>query len=826
MSRSLFVLLLLGGVSLRAAAPPVSSTPGAMRLGSDRLRIGDDEFVVAPNGRVLASAEVGGVCLWDLPAGKVRRRFEYAEYASGMPHAFCPESRWLALSLNGGRDEPGHPSSFGLLDVQTGKRLSLLDHDRAMFVWKVAFLNRGRAVCCLATRSCEPSVSDSGLHVWAVPSGKELVQIRAATCFATTPRGDILVIGYNNGWIRFYDASTLNRTGSIWAHTSPIGKLAISPDGRLLASSCREGGTPVEKFLTRTEGVAIWDVASRKRLRVMKEVDKSFDLQFVTNEALYGVRGSLLSVHDARTGLAIASTPIKPSWFAMPALSADKTEVAYVRPDGRVEVRRVDGKGPRLILLNTPPAVREVAFANGGRSIVVRGAAADLAPTSRADSGEIWKGCGTWCGVWDRATGVDSHDGAGHRGKIIRVAYSRDGKTLASLDEAGELRLTRFPGGTPHPSFVPRSAGWVMQFQVTPDGEQLCAIGDDGRAAFWDMASGRRGRSIDLIGGSLRESLEKRRSPFWCAIDDSPLGTNLVIERTCHIAVVRASGRSLEVVRLDSGKRRRLPLGSERDYSLPSFAVSDGGRYVAASRGKRFELWDLSSDKRILEADDGGGSFAFSADGRYFAWGDKNEVRLFDLPKRREAGRLQFDTVGFSPEGRLEFDTMGFSPVALSFDADGRTLAAYDAFRIVYWDVATKRQHRSGWIRRNAERLLFPQASGAVLSPESYLDENWTGRNHDLATGMGMLPPIEAPKGSHDPLVAVTPDGRVIAVGGRVVTLLERDTGKVIGRLPRYHRGLISAMAFSPDGRSLTTGGTDAAVFVWDWERFRDSAKK
>ena len=73
----------LVGTALRAAAPPVSATPAAIRLGSDRLRIGGGQVVVAPNARVLASSEVGDVCLWELPSGRLMRRFEYANYLGG-----------------------------------------------------------------------------------------------------------------------------------------------------------------------------------------------------------------------------------------------------------------------------------------------------------------------------------------------------------------------------------------------------------------------------------------------------------------------------------------------------------------------------------------------------------------------------------------------------------------------------------------------------------------------------------------------------------------------------------------------------------------------
>ena len=202
----LLALALLGGAALQAAAPPVSATPGATRLGSDRLRVGSGRVVVAPNGRMLASRETGGVCLWELPSGRVVRRFEYADYYEGVPYAFCPQSRWLALTLNQNwQDESGRQSSFDLLDVRDGKRFSLLKIDDLLNFWEATFLNRGRAVCCLIWTSPPTSkVVLCDLHVWELPSREKLGRISDVTCFATSSGGDVIVTGHEDGSLAFY----------------------------------------------------------------------------------------------------------------------------------------------------------------------------------------------------------------------------------------------------------------------------------------------------------------------------------------------------------------------------------------------------------------------------------------------------------------------------------------------------------------------------------------------------------------------------------------------------------------------------------------------
>jgi hypothetical protein len=65
--------------------------------------------------------------------------------------------------------------------------------------------------------------------------------------------------------------------------------------------------------------------------------------------------------------------------------------------------------------------------------------------------------------------------------------------------------------------------------------------------------------------------------------------------------------------------------------------------------------------------------------------------------------------------------------------------------------------------------------------------------------------------------VAYSPDGRHLVSGGRdqTVRLWDRETGQVVRELAG-HTGWVGAVAYSPDGRYIVSGGEDGIVHIWD----------
>ena len=61
-----------------------------------------------------------------------------------------------------------------------------------------------------------------------------------------------------------------------------------------------------------------------------------------------------------------------------------------------------------------------------------------------------------------------------------------------------------------------------------------------------------------------------------------------------------------------------------------------------------------------------------------------------------------------------------------------------------------------------------------------------------------------------------SPDSKRLAIGTVEVILTNAANGAPLGTTFRGHRGLVTALAFRPDGLRLASGSTDSTVLIWD----------
>jgi WD40 repeat protein len=399
-----------------------------------------------------------------------------------------------------------------------------------------------------------------------------------------------------------------------------------------------------------------------------------------------------------------------------------------------------------------------------------------------------------------------------HGGPVAAVAFSPDGKTLATASWDHTVRLWDVRTGKEARRLIGHKDA-VFALALAPDGKTLVSAGKDKTARVWDVASGKELRQV----GSHQEEVD--------CLALSPNGKTLA-----------TAGRNepLRLLDLDAGKElRRLYVPdpvrirgtddvSEKQFremlrlkvGILALAFAPDGKTVASVHKKSVRLWDVASGKELRHLkgpDKGVVSVAFAPDGNTLAVGNADgTVRLWDAATGKP--------------GRL-LDGFQQAVLAVTFSPDGKTIASGGADQLIHlWDAATGKRLAGVRAGEYVFDLRF-SPDGKVLASAGFspVVGLWAVPQRRRATAKSgkelSLPRLHPELGQPTILpFAFAPDSRTAAAVARdgTLCLCEPDTGKVLRRLGK-HPGVLMRVEFSPDGTKLASAAwSDPTIRVWD----------
>lgn len=460
------------------------------------------------------------------------------------------------------------------------------------------------------------------------------------------------------------------------------------------------------------------------------------------------------------------------------AFSPDEQCLATASWDGVIKLWSTADGG---LLWTSPPvdAIMKLAFSPDGRALA-----------SGGTDGQIR--------LWDVASGALLQTLNEHTGAVFCVAWSTDGELLASAGHDGQIRLWE-TAGAESPDLQPAPvrtlaghSGPVRGLAFAPDGQTLASASWDRSVRLWDLPS-----------GAPKETIPTQARPeglVWSAD-----GRYLASGELNH---------AFWVWDVENHKRRTAFYGKMAPVRALAFPPDNNTLDTACEDGS-MQVWDMTTGQCIRSWQSFARSVfdvAWSPDsGQIAGGGNDGVVTVWDVAQRAPLHLLRGHKaiiwgVAWSPDG-------------------GQLATCSEDNTIRIWDVAKAGSERVVTDPKLVDAQLFAAAwspDGERLAVASHRQGVFVydRRTQSLNRfGRAAAPPRIR-------CVAWSPDARYLATSSEGGLVLVWDGGDYSLRATlQGHRGMVVALAWSPDGTRLASGswghGRDQ-LLIWDtqsWQR-------
>jgi WD40 repeat protein len=603
--------------------------------------------------------------------------------------------------------------------------------------------------------------------------------ISAVGSMALSPDGRTIASGSFDCTIRLWDAETGEaKLGGrpLEGHAKAVKSVAFSPDGSTIASG------------TDDNNIRLWDAQTGEEKR---HADAVFSVAFSPDGSTVasGYSGNTIRLWDADTGEAkfdgrpleghtseVSSVAFSPDGRSIASGSYDSTIRLWDAQTGEAKL------GGKPLEGHVDP-VRSVAFSPDGQTIV-----------SGSEDYTIR--------LWDAKTGEAKNGGQplkGHTDTVYSVAFSPDSRTIVSGSEDSTIYFWDAETGEGWP--LVGHTRKVSSVAFSPDGRTIATGSKDNTIRLWDAETG----EAKLSGKPLVGHVDAVHS-----VEFSPDGSTV------------ASGSQDNTIRLWDAETGEAKLGGKplEGHTSEVYSVAfspDGQTVVSGSKDNTIRLWDAQTGEAKLGGKPLEGHVhsvfcvAFSPDSRTIVSGSNdNTIRLWDA----ETGEAK---LGGKPLGQ---HTCGV--VSVAFSLDGCTIVSGSDDSTIRWWDATAGEAALGDDRSQRQTeveellALSPDRRTIATASADYSILLWDAETGEAKNGGRPL------VGHTDTVrsVAFSPEGSTIASGSydSTIRLWDAQSGqaKLGGKPILGHTSAVFSVAFSPDGRSIASGSFDDTIRLWN----------
>ena len=502
----------------------------------------------SPDGRLIASTCHGeggddtAVMIWDATTLRVIRTIRHPNGFKLV--TFSPDGRWLAAT----EDE----DDLTIIEVRTGKTLQVLS-GHAGGGHRPAYSPDGRHLAV----ACGPLLKENhgSVKVWDVSAGRLLRTLEGHTKIVWgvtySPDGRRLASASFDHKVKIWDAGTGQEALTLHGHTNTAIAVAFSPDGHRLASASEDGT------------IRIWDASpiteppARELLTLSGHTDEIRAVAYSRDGRQIASAGDdgIVRLWDAATGRSVRLFRGHARPIAGLAFSPDGRRIVSGDHDGAIRmwdaetgsvVRTLHNKVGLIMGIAFSPDPDALKFATGGTELTYGGL------------------------IWDATTGKQLVKLPGHDWMVYCLAYSRDGRRIATGSRDGAVKVTEASTGRLIRT-LNEKAGRTSAVAFSPDDRYLAAAGADGSIKVWDTTSWTVLVTIPAHnGGAL-------------GLAYSPDGRRIASGGADQTIKVwdRTTGRELLSLR-----------GHQGDVNAVAYSP-DGKRLASASGDHTIKIWDV-----------------------------------------------------------------------------------------------------------------------------------------------------------------------------------------------------------------------------------------
>ncbi len=586
-------------------------------------RIGFRDVALSPDGAALATIEYPTrLRVWELATGRERRQWHEAKNENYACVSFSPHGQTIALaSTRYGPVANTHECFVDLWDTATPTER----RRRIVADWQVLqdlkFSPDGKTLVTASddrefdSKSQTLGPEKGSTRLWELATGRErkrfAVENAHAQSLAVSPDGRFVASAVTDGTIRLYDLAagperTLRLGKASVRPAADFGKaaagraevmscLAFSPDGSTLASGSSGTGTTGSAALA---DIYLWDIHHGKELR-------HFGAHQGWIESLaFSPGGETLASGGPEPAARLWNVATGHEVLPRPGHRSGIRALVVSPADGTVITGSVDGTirrwdlaaGRELgVVAALPTPADTLAISPDGKNLLVGG--------SLGGRFALWS-------IADRQE-IRSFPRVEPRNPVRHLAFSPDGTTVASERRIWDAATGRVLVGFRDQDALNNANASFFPIFYSADGKQLITTENEG-ARVWDIATGREAR--------------------WA-----------VRAKILHDRVAL------------SANRRFLATGGVVGHS-------SGGPVDPL-----IHVWDLASGKEVATLaghEESTNGLAFSPNGRLLASGSGDyrssndaTVRVWDLTTARELRRCEghrgaVNAVAFTPDGR------------------------------------------------------------------------------------------------------------------------------------------------------------------------------